>query len=227
MTAHTPQPDPLAAVLAMMDAGEALAAAARLATETEDRRRLIGMADGRPLPAPVAAVVDWQAAAQMMPNCACTCWPKRFGRRYRPRRRQSRRRPLAGPPDDARGAARCPWTAPRRSCYCARAAAVECAERAFWRAAVTRAKGAGHAREDPGWLGMGARALAVVGKLWICCGRRGPQPAGISESDGSSQSVLWSSSATDHPGHPTSQDPMGLGWPADCSACAGGGRPVV
>lgn len=70
MTAHPPQPDPLAAVLAMMDAGEALAAAARLATEAEDRRRLVGMADGRPLPAAVvAAVVGWQTAADDAELC--------------------------------------------------------------------------------------------------------------------------------------------------------------
>ena len=65
----------------MMDAGDALAAAARLADASDGRRRLAGRAAGLPWPdAFAAAVEDWQAAADEAELClplladACRPW---------------------------------------------------------------------------------------------------------------------------------------------------------
>ncbi len=56
--------DPLAAVLVLLDAGDALAAAVRLAADADGRRRLVGRASGAPLPGALAdAADDWQTAA--------------------------------------------------------------------------------------------------------------------------------------------------------------------
>lgn len=62
--------DPLAAVLAVLDAGDALAAAARLADACRGRRRVVGRSAGLPLPdAFAAAADDWQAAADDAELC--------------------------------------------------------------------------------------------------------------------------------------------------------------